>query len=215
MYFGVLTADKSSAHQRYNDRAGACAAGQREVLNTAFISQFFHFVLADYPTEVYIRALRKRTVCPQLASKLAQRLLRHRAVAIQQHDRVRQSGIAKLQIVALHSLAVYLCGYVLRKLRNIVQTYGVHPLISALSDDQSGRRLHTLRLACQPLFITVSGDTARAVAAHFSEAAVRIIKIHAVIAAVLRRVHDHHTIRTDRHAPCAQPSGQRRKLRLR
>ena len=73
----------------------------------------------------------------------------------------------------------------------------------------------TLDLAGQTIFVAVAADATGAVAAHFTEAAVRIEKQHPIVTALKRGIYDHQTVGPNGQMAFAQSAGQSGKSRFR
>ena len=63
-------------------------------------------------------------------------------------------------------------------------------------------------VAGQTIFVAVAADAAGTVAAHFTEAAVRIEKQHPIVTALKRGIYDHQTVGPNGQMAFAQSAGQ-------
>ena len=121
---------------------------------------------------------------------------------------MRDAGASKLDVAAPVCPAVRV--QLLFQLHNgrRVEPDAVLLLRDAPAGHKSCGRLHALYGACIAACIAVPADAPCAVAAHFAERAVGIVKPHAVVRIALRPRHEHQTVRTDRPPPVAQRAGQ-------
>ena len=90
----------------------------------------------------------------------------------------------------------------------IIQADPIETLANAVASYQTGGGLYMLDLAGQTIFVAVAANATGAVAAHFTEAAVRIEKQHPIVTALKRGIYDHQTVGPNGQMAFAQSAGQ-------
>ena len=121
--------------------------------------------------------------------------------------RMGQARVTQLYIRAGVAHTVHFNGMIQHHGRGIVQADAVKAAVDALSRHNAGCGLHGLLLSGQTVFIAVAADASGTVAAHFADAAVRIVKQHFVVAARSGGLHDHQAVSTNGEVPLAESPG--------
>ena len=210
---GKLIAAQTEQAQRRCDRAAAGAAGQREILNSTLVGYRFDMPAVHNLYEADVCPARKLFCEPQGAAKRAKRIAVTLIPIGHENYRVRDAGVAKLNVCAVVHRAAGAHAPVQVYHAGVVEPHFVQPLCHALPGDEPGGSLDALNLPGQAVFVSVAGDASRAVPAHLAQTAVGIIEDHAEVAALPRRGDDHHPVRADGDVLGAQPRQRRFRYR--
>lgn len=97
----------------------------------------------------------------------------------------------------------------------IVEPDAVETAVDSQPGHKTRRGFHRLDLTGQTVFISVPADAPGAVAAHFTEAAVGIVKPHPIVAALRGGVHHHQAVSANGKMPFTKRPGQQRETALR